>query len=110
MVNNKLKELAKDFARKYSSEYITPRHIYDFLVKNQGDIYTDYQRQIFRSEINYFLTRNDYDADKVPNDIIEFMLERVEDHLNSDDEFEHIFEYVIDDFKEDLEEYKLEEN
>lgn len=105
MENNKLRELSKAFFE--NNEKPTEYELYKFLVDNEWKIYADYQKQTFVSEINYFLTRNDYDADKVPNDIIESMLERVEDHLNSTDEFEHIFEYVIDDYKEDLEEYKI---
>lgn len=106
MENIKLRQLAIEFCDKHT--YANEDDIYNFLAENQWKIYADYQNQTFRNEINYFLTRNDYDADKVPNDIIESMLERVEDHLESTDEFEHIFEYVIDDYKEDLEEYKLE--
>lgn len=108
MENVKLRQLAIEFCDKHT--YANEDDIYNFLVENQWKIYCDYDRNTHREKIVGELEYNDYAVDKIPEELIDSMVERFEDIFYDDDSnpYDNCIRYTIDDYEEDLEEYKLE--
>ena len=107
MENIKLKELAQEYFATYKT--IDEQSLYTFLADNQWKIYADYNRNTHREKIVGELEYNDYDVDKIPEELIDSMVERFEDIFYDDDSnpYDNCIRYTIDDYEEDLEEYKI---
>ena len=109
MENNKLRELAIEFCDKHA--YANEDDIYNFLADNQWKIYCDYDRNTHKEKMIDELTEKEYDTNKIPDDLIDDMVERFEDFYYDDNyRWVDIMHDVIYDYEEDLEEYKLEED
>ena len=111
MENNKLKELAKEFCKKYSNP--TEDDLYDFLVDNEWRIANNYEKSCHKEDIIYELEEREYDVSKISDELINDMLYRYEDSLGdygSESGWRTILNNIIEMYEEDLEEYKLEGN
>lgn len=109
MENNKLKELAQEYFATYKT--IDEQSLYTFLADNQWKIYCDYDRNTHKEKMIDELTEKEYDTNKIPDDLIDDMVERFEDFYYDDNyRWVDIMHDVIYDYEEDLEEYKLEED
>ena len=118
MENNKLKELAQEFFDKYmvfqeaddQLKALKVEALYKFLADNQWKIYADYDKMSHRQMVVYTLENRDFKVEEIPDDLIDSITERFGDILydDSDNHFANCIRYAIDDYEEDLEEYKLE--
>jgi GH18 family chitinase len=119
MENNKLRELAQEFFDKCiifqgvddQLKAFRVENLYNFLVDNQWKIYADYEKNTHKEMIVGLLEESDYKVDEIPDDLIDSIVYAFENILydDSDNTFDCCMRYAIDDYKEDLEEYKLEE-
>ena len=109
-MENKLRELAKEFCKQHN--YAKEDELFEFLVDKEWQIYCHYDKMSHKDKIIGELENNDYEVNKIPDDLIYSMVERFDDILYDDDDnyFDNCVRYVLEDYKEDLEEYKLEEN
>ena len=109
MKNNKLKELAREFCDKHKET--NEDELFKFLADNQWKIYCDYDKNTHKEKIIDELAEKEYDTNKIPDDLIDDMVEEFEDFFYDDNyRWLDIIHGVIYDFEEDLEEYKLEED
>ena len=108
MENNKLRELAKEFCKK--NKNMNEDDLYIFLIDNQWKIYADYQKQSFENAIRTELDEQDFNVKDIPENIIQEMGLSLEETLLEENHFRDCINETIDWYKEDLEEYKLEEN
>lgn len=110
MENIKLKELAQEYFATYKT--IDEQSLYTFLADNQWKIYADYDKYTHKEMIIGNLDYLGYPTTKIPDKLIDLIVERFEDILydDNDNHFENCIRYAIDDYEEDLEEYKLEED
>lgn len=119
MGNNKLRELAQEFFDKCiifqgvddQLKAFRVENLYNFLVDNQWKIYCDYDKNSHKEMIIGNLEYADYDTSKIPDDLMDSLVERFEDLLydDGDNVCDNCIRDVIDEFEEDLEEYKLGE-
>lgn len=110
MENIKLRQLAIEFFENHLNP--TEDDLYDFLVNNEWKIYCDYDKNTHREKIIGELEYSDYAVDKIPEMLIDGLVERFEDIYYDDENsghYDNCIRYAIDDYEEDLEEYKLEE-
>ena len=106
--NIKLRQLAIEFCDKHT--YANEDDIYNFLVDNEWRIYCNYDRNTHKENLIFELSEKNYDTDKIPNNLIDSMVERFEDFLYNDGyRWNTIMNDVIFDYCEDLEEYKVED-
>lgn len=108
MENNKLRELAKEFCNK--NKYMNEDDLYIFLVENQWKIYADYQKQSLKNVVKQELDEQGFDVKNISEGIIEQMAFSLDELIFDEDNFRDCMNQTIDWYKEDLEEYKLEEN
>lgn len=107
MENIKLRQLAIEFFENNLNP--TEDDLYKFLVDNEWKIYCDYDRNTHKEKMIDELTEKEYDTNKIPDDLIDDMVERFEDFYYDDNyRWVDIMHDVIYDYEEDLEEYKLE--
>ncbi len=109
MENIKLRQLAIEFCDKHI--YANEDDIYTFLADNQWKIYADYDKYTHKEMIIGNLDYLGYPTTKIPDKLIDLIVERFEDILydDNDNHFENCIRYAIDDYEEDLEEYKVED-
>ena len=109
MENIKLRQLAIEFCDTHI--YANEDDIYNFLADNQWKIYADYDKYTHKEMIIGNLDYLGYPTTKIPDKLIDLIVERFEDILydDNDNHFENCIRYAIDDYEEDLEEYKVEE-
>ena len=108
MENIKLRQLAIEFFENNLNP--TEDDLYNFLADNQWKIYADYEKYTHKEIIIANLEYLDYKINDIPDTLIDSIVERFGDILydDSDNHFANCIRYAIDDYEEDLEEYKLE--
>lgn len=107
MENNKLKELAQEYFATYKT--IDEQSLYTFLADNQWKIYAYYQKQSLEDTIRTELDEDNFDVKRIPETLIESMAYDLEEQIFDEYEFRDMMSNIIDFYKEDLKEYKLEE-
>ena len=108
MENNKLRELSKAFFE--NNEKPTEYELYKFLVDNEWRIYAHYQKQSLENTIRTELDEDNFDVKRIPETLIESMAYDLEEQIFDEYEFRDMMSDIMDFYKEDLEEYKLEED
>jgi hypothetical protein len=108
IMRNKLKELSIEFFENHLNP--TEEDLYNFLVDNEWRIYADYEKNTHKEIIIANLEHMGYNTTKMSDKLIDSIVERFGDILydDNDNHFGNCIRYAIDDYKEDLEEYKLE--
>ena len=84
----------------------TAEDLYTFIIDNEWRIYHEYEKMCHKEDLLIMLDDNEIDRETVPEKLIGSMLETYEDRLADSDEWHFILNGVIDDYKQDLEEYK----
>ena len=110
MENVKLRQLAIEFFENNLNP--TEDDLYDFLVDNEWRIANNYEKSCHKEDIIYELEERLYNISKIPDNIIESILEHFEDSLGdygNECGWRTILNNTIEWFEEDLEEYKVEE-
>ena len=110
MENIKLRQLAIEFCDKHT--YANEDDIYNFLVENEYRIAHNYDRTCIKDDFIFELEELGYNIKAIPQDLIENMLysyeEKFEDY-GTDCGWKSLLYSTIDWYKEDLEEYKLDD-
>ena len=107
MENIKLRQLAIEFFENHLNP--TEDDLYDFLEENEWRIYADYQKQSLKNTITTELDE-DFDVSKIPDNLIDDMAFTLEEMVYDEYDFRDDMHELLDYYKEDLEEYKLEGN
>lgn len=107
MENNKLRELAKEFCKQHS--YANEDDLYNFLEVNEWRIYAHYQKQSLENTIRTELDEYNFDAKRIPETLIESMAYDLEEQIFDEYEFRDMMSNIIDFYKEDLQEYAVED-
>lgn len=107
MENNKLREMAKNFCKNHQDT--NEDDLYIFLVDSQWKFYADYQKQSFKGVIKQELEEQDFDVNNIPDKLIDDMAFNLEEEVFDEGCFRDCISDVFDFYKEDLEEYKVED-
>lgn len=111
MENNELRKLTKEFLHK--NNQLLEEELYKFLLYNQYKIAENYNENCHREDIICDLEEKNYNIEKISDELIDEMLWHFEDQLGnygSECGWRTILDNTIVYFKEELEEYLLEEN
>lgn len=101
----------ENMINKFLAEHKQPtaEDLYTFIIDNEWRIYREYEKECRKEDLLIMLEEDGIDREKVPETLIDYMLETYEDRLTDSAEWHFILNGVIDDYEEDLEEYKGEE-
>lgn len=106
--NQKLKGLAQEFFKNNNNP--NESDLYNFLTQKQWEIYINYDKDKHKQQIVYELQELEYKVEEIPQDTIDAMVEDFEEMIYGDEsKYLYCIKETIDNYKEDLEEYKGEE-
>lgn len=106
-MNKKYEKMINNFLAEH--EQPTAEDLYSFIIDNEWRIYREYEKGCRKEDLLILLEEDGIDRESVPEKLIDSMLETYEDRLTDSDEWHIILNDVIQDYEEDLEEYKGEE-
>lgn len=106
-MNKTYEKMINNFLAEH--EQPTAEDLYNFIIDNEWRIYSEYEKMCHKEDLLIMLEQREYNVDKLPNDLIDSILERYGDHLTDSEEWHYILNDIIDDYEEDLEEYKTNE-
>lgn len=106
-MNKKYEKMINNFLAEH--EQPTAEDLYNFIIDNEWRIYSEYEKMCRKEDLLILLEENGINREIVPEKLIDSMLETYEDRLADSDEWHFILHGVIDDYEEDLEEYKTNE-